>query len=71
MVVQKDNIYEFGFGRSDKRKKLRKIFEIDKEHITTYGLSILAKEQIIASKYAKEAIKKYKIDIDKPMPTRL
>jgi len=34
-------------------------------------LSILAKEQLIASKYAKEAIKKYKIDIDKPMPTKL
>jgi pyruvate dehydrogenase E1 component len=60
-----------GFGRSDTRKKLRKFFEVDKEHITTYGLSILAKEQLIASKYAKEAIKKYKIDIDKPMPTKL
>ena len=60
-----------GFGRSDTRKELRKFFEVDKEHITTYGLSILAKEQLIASKYAKEAIKKYKIDIDKPMPTKL
>ena len=60
-----------GFGRSDTRKKLRKFFEVDKEHIITYGLSILAKEQLIASKYAKEAIKKYKIDIDKPMPTKL
>ena len=60
-----------GFGRSDTRKELRKFFEVDKEHITTYGLSILAKEQLIASKYAKEAIKKYKIDTDKPMPTKL
>jgi pyruvate dehydrogenase E1 component len=32
---------------------------------------VLAKEQLIASKYAKEAIKKYKIDQDKPMPTKL
>jgi pyruvate dehydrogenase E1 component len=60
-----------GFGRSDTRKNLRKFFEVDKEHIVTYGLSILAKEQLIASKYASEAIKKYKIDINKPMPTKL
>jgi len=60
-----------GFGRSDTRKELRKFFEVDKEHITTYGLSILAKEQLIASKHALDAIKKYKIDTDKPMPTKL
>jgi pyruvate dehydrogenase E1 component len=60
-----------GFGRSDTRKNLRKFFEVDKEHIVTYGLSILAKEQLISSKYASEAIKKYKIDSEKPMPTKL
>ena len=60
-----------GFGRSDTRKNLRKFFEVDKEHIVAYGLSILAKEQLIASKYAKEAIKKYKIDSNRPMPTKL
>ena len=60
-----------GYGRSDTRKNLRKFFEVDKEHIVAYGLSVLAKEQLIASKYAKEAIKKYKIDQDKPMPTKL
>ena len=60
-----------GFGRSDTRKNLRKFFEVDKEHIVSYGLSILAKEQLIASKYAKEAIEKYKIDPNKPMPTKL
>jgi pyruvate dehydrogenase E1 component len=32
---------------------------------------VLANEQLIASKYAKEAIKKYNIDKDKPMPTKL
>ena len=60
-----------GFGRSDTRKNLRKFFEVDKEHVVTYGLSILAKEQLIASKYAQEAIKKYKIDKEKPIPTKL
>ena len=60
-----------GFGRSDTRKNLRKFFEVDKEHIVSYGLSVLAKEQLIPSKYAQEAIKKYKIDKDKPMPTKL
>ena len=53
------------------QEKFEKIFEVDKEHVVTYGLSILAKEQLIASKYAKEAIKKYKIDSNKPMPTKL
>ena len=68
------SFYSFGtdgFGRSDTRKNLRKFFEVDKEHVVAYGLSVLAKEQLITSKYAKEAIKKYKIDKDKPMPTKL
>ena len=60
-----------GFGRSDTRKNLRKFFEVDKEHLVTYSLSVLAKEQLIATKYAKEAIKKYNIDSNKPMPTKL
>jgi pyruvate dehydrogenase E1 component len=60
-----------GFGRSDTRKKLRKFFEVDKEHLVAYSLSVLAKEQLISSKYAKEAIKKYNIDGERPMPTKL
>ena len=43
----------------------------DNKHIVAYGLSVLAKEQLISSKYAKDAIKKYKIDTNKPMPTKL
>ena len=60
-----------GFGRSDTRKNLRQFFEVDKEHLVAYGISIRAKEQLIASKYAKEAIIKYNIDSNKPMPTKL
>jgi len=60
-----------GYGRSDTRKNLRKFFEVDKEHIVAYSLSALAKEQLISSKYAKDAIKKYNIDTEKPIPTKL
>ena len=60
-----------GYGRSDSRKKLRKFFEVDKEHIVAYALSALAKEQLISSKQAKKAMKKYSIDKDKPIPTEL
>ena len=60
-----------GYGRSDTRKNLRKFFEVDKEHIVAYSLSVLAKEQLISSKHAKDAIKKYNIDTEKPIPTKL
>ena len=68
------SFYSFGtdgYGRSDGRKKLRRFFEVDKEHIVTYALSALAKEQLIPSKHAEKAIKKYNIDKDKPIPTEL
>ena len=60
-----------GYGRSDSRKKLRRFFEVDKEYIVTYALSALAKEQLIPSKHAEKAMKKYNIDKDKPIPTVL
>ena len=68
------SFYSFGtdgYGRSDTRKNLRNFFEVDKEHLVTYTLSVLAKEQLIPSKYAEDAIKKYNINPDKPMPTKL
>ena len=60
-----------GYGRSDSRKKLRQFFEVDKEHIVAYALSALVKEQLMPSKDAVKAMKKYKIDKDKPIPTVL
>ena len=60
-----------GYGRSDSRKNLRKFFEVDKAHIVTYTLSALAKEQLIPSKYAEAAMKKYNIDKNKPIPSAL
>ena len=68
------SFYSFGtdgYGRSDTRKNLRQFFEVDKEHIVAYSLSVLAKEQLIPSKYAAEAIKKYNIDPKKPFPAKL
>ena len=53
------------------RKKLRKLFEVDKEHIVTYALSALAKEQLIPSKHAEKAMNKSNIDKTKPIPTEL
>jgi len=60
-----------GYGRSDSRKKLRKFFEVDKSYIVTYTLSALAQEQLISSKDAEKAIKKYGIDKNKPIPSEL
>jgi len=68
------SFYSFGtdgYGRSDSRKQLRKFFEVDKEHIVAYALSALAKEQLISSKHAEKAMKKYNIDKEKPIPTEL
>ena len=60
-----------GHGRSDTRKNLRKFFEVDKEHIVAYTLSALAKEQLVATKEAEKAIKKYKINKEKHFPPNL
>ena len=60
-----------GYGRSDTRKNLRKFFEVDKEHIVAYTLSALSKEQLIETKKAEQAIKKYKIDKSKDFPSNL
>ena len=60
-----------GYGRSDTRKNLRKFFEVDKEHIVAYTLSALAKEQLVESKKAEKAIKKYKIDKERDFPSKL
>ena len=60
-----------GYGRSDTRKNLRKFFEVDKEHIVAFTLSALAKEQLIGSKDADKAIKKFKIDKNRDFPANL
>jgi len=57
-----------GYGRSDTREKLRKHFEVNRYYIAVAALkSLVDDKQIPASKVA-EAIKKYKIDPEKPNP---
>jgi len=60
-----------GFGRSDTRKKLRKFFEVNDEFIVYTTLSTLAREQKIASKVVTDALKKFKIDPNKKIPTKI
>ena len=58
-------------GRENVNDDKGRFFEVDKEHIVTYALSALAKEQLVPSKYAEKAMKKYNIDKNKPIPTEL
>ncbi|MCC5858743.1 MAG: pyruvate dehydrogenase (acetyl-transferring), homodimeric type [Ectothiorhodospiraceae bacterium] len=58
-----------GFGRSDTREQLRRFFEVDRYYITVAALKALADDGQIQAKTVTEAIRKYDLDPDKPMPT--
>lgn len=57
-----------GFGRSDTREKLRRFFEVDRYHIVVAALYALAQEKKIPANKVTAAMKKYKIDPNKPNP---
>ena len=57
-----------GFGRSDTRAKLRHFFEVDAKFIAYSALKALADEGKVDKKVAKDAVKKYGIDLNKPAP---
>jgi pyruvate dehydrogenase E1 component len=57
-----------GFGRSDTREQLRYFFEVNRYYIAIAALKALADEKKIPMKNVSEAIKKYKIDPNKPEP---
>lgn len=57
-----------GFGRSDTREQLRHFFEVDRYYVVVAALHALAKEGAIPVNKVTEAIKKYKIDPNKPNP---
>ncbi|MBT8438307.1 MAG: pyruvate dehydrogenase (acetyl-transferring), homodimeric type, partial [Gammaproteobacteria bacterium] len=58
-----------GFGRSDMRSQLRKFFEVSSPYVVVAALKALADEGEIEAKVVTEAIKKYRIDPEKPNPT--
>lgn len=57
-----------GYGRSDTREQLRHFFEVDRYYIAVAALHALAKDEKIPASKVTAAIKKYKIDPDKPNP---
>jgi pyruvate dehydrogenase E1 component len=58
-----------GFGRSDSRKALRRFFEVDRHYVALAALKELADAGEIAPERVAEAIEKYEIDPEAPMPT--
>jgi pyruvate dehydrogenase E1 component len=60
-----------GFGRSDMRSQLRKFFEVNRYYVAVAALKALADEGAIKSEVVSQAMKKYKIDPDKPNPTKV
>jgi len=70
--VPRDRIYRTlgtdGYGRSDSRAKLRHFFEVDRYFVTIAALKALAEQGAIKAKVVADAIKKYRIDPEKPNP---
>jgi pyruvate dehydrogenase E1 component len=58
-----------GFGRSDYRAALRRFFEVDRHYVAVAALTELAAEGAIDPKRVGEAIERYQIDPDAPVPT--
>ena len=57
-----------GFGRSDTREKLRRFFEVNRYYIVVAALKALSDQGEVDNKLVQAAIKKYKIDPEKPNP---
>jgi pyruvate dehydrogenase E1 component len=60
-----------GYGRSDFRAALRRFFEVDRHYVVVAALSELAAAGAVDPKVVAEAIAKYDIDVDAPMPTTI
>ncbi|MCU7917906.1 MAG: pyruvate dehydrogenase (acetyl-transferring), homodimeric type [Candidatus Thiodiazotropha sp. (ex Epidulcina cf. delphinae)] len=60
-----------GFGRSDMRSQLRKFFEVNRYYVVVAALKALADEGEIKPERVTQAIKKYKIDPEKPNPRKV
>jgi pyruvate dehydrogenase E1 component len=58
-----------GFGRSDYRRALRRFFEVDRHYVVVAALKALADDGVVDPTRVREAIERYEIDPDAPMPT--
>lgn len=58
-----------GYGRSDSREALRDFFEVDRHYVVVAALKALADEGKLPAAKVAEAVKKYKLDSNKPNPT--
>jgi pyruvate dehydrogenase E1 component len=58
-----------GFGRSDFRRALRRFFEVDRHFVAVAALKELADSGAIDPARVKEAIERYELDTDAPMPS--
>jgi pyruvate dehydrogenase E1 component len=58
-----------GFGRSDFRRALRQFFEVDRHYVALAALKELADSGAIERERVREAIERYEIDVEAPMPT--
>jgi pyruvate dehydrogenase E1 component len=59
-----------GFGRSDFRHALRRFFEIDRHYIVVAALKELADNGEIEPRVVQDAIERYHLDPDAPIPTK-
>ncbi len=58
-----------GYGRSDYRRALRRFFEVDRHHVAVAALKALADDGEVDPQRVAEAIRRYEIDPDAPIPT--
>jgi pyruvate dehydrogenase E1 component len=57
-----------GFGRSDRRARLRSHFEVDRHWVAVAALRSLAEDGAIEASEVQRALEKYAIDPEKPNP---
>ncbi len=57
-----------GFGRSDRRARLRSFFEVDRYHVTVAALKALSDDGWLDPERVAEAIRRYRIDPERPNP---
>jgi pyruvate dehydrogenase E1 component len=58
-----------GYGRSDYRRALRRFFEVDRHYVTVAALGSLAEQGALPAQRVQEAIDRYAIDPEAPIPT--